>query len=92
MGLTEARQLLVPALVLGWTWRFWVYLATLFAAAAPFFKTHFFDASRGMVAQRLLGALVQGVVEGFIVGLIVWGFAVWIGCATQPATRTPSDT
>ena len=43
MGLTEARQLLVPSLVLGWVWRFWVFLATVFAACAllsnPLFRS-----------------------------------------------------
>jgi hypothetical protein len=33
---------------------------------------------------RLLGALGATVVEGFIAGLLVWGIAVWIACATQP--------
>ena len=70
-------------MVLGLAWRAWVYLATLFAAAMPYFKTHFFAASRGDVPLRLLRALGASVVEGFIVGLLVWGIAVWIACATQ---------
>jgi hypothetical protein len=86
-GLTEGGQLLVPALVLGWTWRAWVYLATLFAAAVPFFTTHFFDPSRGDVPLRLLRALGGSVVEGFIVGIIVWGIAVWVACATHPSGK-----
>jgi hypothetical protein len=84
-GLTEPRQLLVPSMVLAWTWRFWIYLAMLFAAIAPFFKTHFFDSSRGDVPARLLRALAGNVVEGFIAGLLVWGIAVWIARATNPA-------
>ena len=93
MGLAQARQLLVPSLVLGWVWRLWVYLATLFAAAVPFFKTHFFDPSRGHIALRLLGTLVTSVVEGFIVGLILWGIAVWMARATRvaPAAWGPND-
>jgi len=83
MGLTQARQLLVPSLVLGWAWRLWVYLATLLAAAVPFFKTHFFDPSRGQIPLRLLHALGTTVVEGLIAGLLVWGIAVWIACATR---------
>ena len=55
MGLTEARQLLVPSLVLGWVWRLWVYLATVFAAVVPFFKTHFFDP----LARRRSSALAE---------------------------------
>jgi hypothetical protein len=70
-------------LVLGWVWRLWVYLAMLFAAAVPFFKTHFFDRSRGDVPLRLLKALGSGVVEGFIVGILLWGIAVWIARATH---------
>ena len=83
VGLTDAHQLLVPSLVLGWVWRAWVFLATLFAAAAPFFKTHFFDPSRGDVPLRLLRALAGTVVEGFIAGLLLWGIAVGIACAIE---------
>jgi len=93
MGLTQARQLLAPSLVLGWAWRLWVYLATLFAAAVPFFKTHFFDPTRGNIPQRLAGALASNVLEGLIAGLLVWGIAVWIARATQPeSTLSQSDT
>jgi len=92
MGLTRARQLLAPSLVLGWTWRLWVYFATVFAAVVPFFKTHFFDPSRGNIPQRLAGSLASSVVEGLIVGLLVWGIAVWIACATKPgSTSSPSN-
>lgn len=84
-GLTEPRQLLIPSLALGWAWRFWIYLAMLFAAVAPFFKTHFFDSSRGDVPARLLRALAGNVVEGFVAGLLVWGIAVWMARATHPA-------
>ncbi|MGO8791913.1 MAG: hypothetical protein ACLQVL_31620 [Terriglobia bacterium] len=82
VGLTEGRQLLVPSLVLGWVWRAWVFFATLLAAT-PFFKTHFFDPSRGDVPLRLLRALAGTVVEGFIAGLLLWGIAVGIACAIQ---------
>ena len=34
---------------------------------------------------RLLGALGGTVVEGFIAGLIVWGIAAGIPCATREA-------
>jgi hypothetical protein len=92
-GLTGARQLLAPSLVLGWVWRLWVYLAMLFAAAVPFYKTHFFNPSRGHVPLRLMEALAENVVEGFLAGLIVWGIAVWIARATQPDSIVPpSDT
>jgi hypothetical protein len=83
LGLTRARQLLAPALALGWTWRAWVFIATLMSALVPFFKTHFFDPSRGNVPSRLVQALVGGVVEGLIAGLILWGIAVWISRATK---------
>jgi len=82
VGLTKARQLLIPSLVLAWAWRAWIYLATVFAALVPFFKTHFFDPSRGDVPMRLLKALGTNVLEGLIVSLFVWGIAVWIACAT----------
>jgi hypothetical protein len=86
LGLAGARQLLVPALVLGWTWRLWVFIATVVSALLPFYKTHFFDPSRGNVPVRLLGSLSGTVVEGFIAGLIVWGIAAWIASATREAT------
>ena len=86
LGLAGARQLLVPALVLGWTWRLWVFIATVVSALLPFYKTHFFDPSRGNVPVRLLGSLSGTVVEGFIAGLIVWGIASWIASATREAT------
>jgi hypothetical protein len=82
--LTDARKLLVPSLVLGWTWRLWVYLATLFAAVVPFQNVHFFDSTQAEVPLRLLRLLVSNVIEGFIAGMIVWGIAVWIARATRP--------
>lgn len=84
-GLTRASQLLVPALALGWVWRLWVFLATLIAAAVPFFHSHFFDPTGGNVPMRLARALGASVVEGFIVGLLVWGIAAWI----QKAVANP---
>jgi hypothetical protein len=87
LGLAGGRQLWIPALVLGWTWRLWVFIATLMSALLPFFKTHFFDPSGGHVPARLAGALAGTVVEGFIAGLIVFGIAVWIACATREATE-----
>jgi hypothetical protein len=73
--------------VLGWTWRLWVFIATVVSALLPFYKTHFFDPSRGNVPVRLLGSLGSTVVEGFIAGLIVWGIAAWIACANREATE-----
>lgn len=83
LGLKMARELFIPSLVIAWAWRFWVYLAMIFSALVPFFKTHFFDPSQGHNAVRLLQALVGAVIEGFIAGLFVWGIAVWIARATQ---------
>ena len=87
LRLAGGRQLLVPALVLGWTWRLWVFIAMLMSALVPFYKTHFFDPSLGHVPGRLAGALAGTLVEGFIAGLIVWGIAAWIACATREATE-----
>jgi hypothetical protein len=86
LGLAGGRELYVPALVLGWTWRLWVFIATLMSALLPFYKTHFFDPSQGNVPIRLAGALAGTVVEGFIAGLIVWGIAAGIASATREAT------
>jgi hypothetical protein len=85
VGYTTSRQLLVPSLAIAFAWRFWILLVTLLSALVPFFKTHFFDPSEGQVAVRLLKFFAGGVVmEGFIVGLLVWGIAVWISRATRP--------
>jgi hypothetical protein len=86
LGLAGARQLLVPALVLGWTWRLWVFIATVVSALLPFYKTHFFDPATGNVPVRLAESLAGTGVEGLIAGLIVWGIAAWIACATREAT------
>jgi hypothetical protein len=84
LGLRRGRQLLAPALVLGWTWRLWVFIATLMSAIPGPFKTHFFNRAVGNVPARLAQALVGTAVEGFIAGLILWGIAVWIASATRP--------
>jgi hypothetical protein len=87
LGGATPKQLLAPALALGWTWRLWVFVATVFAALVPFYKTHFFDPSTGNVPIRLARFLGASVVEGFIAGLIVWGIAVWIARATRSVTE-----
>jgi hypothetical protein len=89
LGLTSARQLLAPALVLGWTWRVWVYIATLMSALVPFYKTHFFNPTGGRIAARLAGFLLRGVViEGLIAGLVLWGVAAWIAGATRSSDKS----
>ena len=85
LGLNRARQLLVPSLVLGWTWRVWVFFAVLMSAVPSPYTTHFFDRSQGDVPMRLAGSLAGTVVEGFIAGLLVWGIAAWIASATREA-------
>ena len=84
-GLNSGGRLLGPALVLGWAWRYWVFLATLFSATVPFFKTHFFDPSGGRVATRLATAAGATVLEGLVAGLLVWGIAVWISRGRRAA-------
>ncbi len=89
LGLASARRLLAPSFVLGWVWRFWIFLAAL-ASATPLFKTHFFDPSQGRVAVRLLELFGEEViVVGTVAGLLVWGIAVWISRATRsvPASQ-----
>jgi hypothetical protein len=86
LGEIGGMRLLVHSLVITYTWRVWVFLATLLSALSPFYKTHFFDPSQGRVAVRLLQFLVGGVIiEGLIAGIIVWLIARWIARATQPA-------
>jgi hypothetical protein len=85
VGYSTARQLFVPSLAIAFAWRFWILLVTLLSAFVPFFKTHFFDPSQGQVAIRLLRFIGSGVLlEGVIIGLLVWGIAVWISRATKP--------
>jgi len=87
-GLTSYRRLLVPALVMGLTWRFWVLLAALMSAAAPFYKTHFFDPSQGTDAGRLsLYFVGEFLVAGLVAGLLVWGVAIWTLRAVRPPEK-----
>lgn len=88
LGLTSFKQFLAPSLVLGWTWRFWIFVAALMSAAAPYYKTHFFDPSKGHLASRLLRFFAgEVVVVGFVAGLLVWGIAVWVSRAIRPLAR-----
>ncbi len=82
LGFVSARQLLLPALVLGWVWRFWIFLAALLSAT-PAVRTHFFDPSGGRVGLRLLEFFGLQVVVGFAAGLLAWGIAT----STFRATR-----
>jgi hypothetical protein len=81
----RARDFFVPALVTAWTWRFWIFFATLLSALLTFYKTHFFDPSRGNMAVRLSQSLAGGALEGFVYGLVIWGLAVWMARATRQA-------
>ena len=78
-----ARSFFVPALVIAWTWRFWIFIAVLLSAFVPFYKTHFFDPSGGNVPVRVAQSLAAGAVEGFVYGLVIWGIAVWMARATE---------
>ena len=78
-----AKSFFVPALVIAWTWRFWIFLAALLSALVPFYKTHFFDPSGGNVPVRLCQSVAAGAVEGFVYAVVIWGIAVWIARATQ---------
>jgi hypothetical protein len=82
--LPKTASLFVPALVIAWTWRFWIFFAVLLSAFVPFYKTHFFDPTRGNVAVRLAQSLAVGVAEGLAYGLVIWGIATWMARATRP--------
>lgn len=87
MGFVSARQLMVPSLVLGWVWRFWIFLAAL-ASATPLYRTHFFDPTEGRVAVRLLEFFGGEVmVVGTVAGLLIWGIACWTLGALRPARQ-----
>jgi hypothetical protein len=84
MGVLSLRQLMAPALVLGWVWRLWVFLAAIVSAVLRY-ETHFFDPSQNRVAFRLLEFLGgEVIVVGFAGGLLVWGIASWVSRATRP--------
>jgi hypothetical protein len=78
MGLVSPRQLLAPAFVVAFVWRFWILLAALVSVVLGF-ETHFFDPSQGRVAARLLSFLWGPVLTGGLVGgLLTFGIAVWV--------------
>jgi hypothetical protein len=85
--LAKAASFFVPALVITWTWRFWVFFAVVLSALVPFYKTHFFDPSGGHVAVRLAQSLAAGAVAGFVFGVVIWGIAVWMARATRTRDR-----
>jgi hypothetical protein len=85
MGLSSPRRLLVPAMVLGWAWRFWIFVATLMGAASPYYKTHFYTRPQSHPFAHLVvmfGAEV--LLVGLIAGLIEWGIASWTAGAMLP--------
>ncbi|MEJ2008903.1 MAG: hypothetical protein P8Z30_12245 [Acidobacteriota bacterium] len=85
MGRSSPRRLFLPALVLGWAWRFWIFIAVLMAAATPSYKTHFYSQAQGHLASHLLFFLgVEVVLVGFVAGLIEWGIASWTASALRP--------
>jgi hypothetical protein len=87
-GLTRYRQLLVPALVIGLTWRFWIFLAAMLSAAVPEYKTHFFDPSQGTGVMRLLGYIAgEFLAAGLFAGFFTWGLAAWTLRVVRPAEQ-----
>jgi len=78
VGLSSPRGLLVPAMVLGWTWRFWIFIAALMGAATPYYKTHFYSRPLGHIFGHLVAFFgLEVVVAGLIAGLMEWGIASW---------------
>jgi len=85
MGLASPRRLFLPALVLGWAWRFWIFVAVLMGAAAPYYKTHFYTRPQSHVLGHLLTFFgVEVVLVGLMAGLIEWGIASWTAGALRP--------
>jgi hypothetical protein len=83
-GLSTPRKLLVPALVLGWAWRFWIFVAVLMASASPYMKTHFYSGANGRPLVYLVRFLsIDVILVGLIAGLIEWGIASWIAAALR---------
>jgi hypothetical protein len=85
MGLSSPRRLFVPAMVLGWAWRFWIFVAVLMGAASPYYKTHFYSRPQGHVFSHLLAFLgIEVVIVGLVAGLVEWGIASWTAGALRP--------
>ncbi len=85
IGLSSFRRLFVPAMVLGWTWRFWILVAVLMGAATPHYQTHFYTGPHRDVFSHLISFLgVEVVIVGFIAGLVEWGIASWTASALRP--------
>jgi hypothetical protein len=84
LGRSTPRRLFLPALVLGWAWRFWIFVAVLMAAAAPYYKTHFYTCPQSHVFLHLLTFLgVEVILFGLIAGLVEWGIASWTAGALR---------
>ena len=85
LGLSSPRRLFIPALALGWAWRFWIFVATLMGAATPSYKTHFYSGAQGHLASHLLILFgIEVAMVGFLAGLIEWGIASWTSSALRP--------
>jgi hypothetical protein len=85
IGVSSPRKLLIPSMVVGWTWRFWVFVAVLMGAAFPSYRTHFYSPPQGHPSIYLLQFLgVDVIVVGFFAGLIEWGIASWTAGALRP--------
>ena len=83
-GLSSPRKLLVPALVLGWAWRFWIFVAVLMASSFPHMKTHFYSSANGHPLVYLVRFLsVEVILVGLVAGLVEWGIASWTAGALR---------
>jgi hypothetical protein len=87
IGLSSPRKLLIPALALGWAWRFWVFVAVLMGAAFPYMKTHFYSPQGHPLIYLLRFLCVEVIVVGLLAGLIEWGIASWTAGALRPRNR-----
>ena len=91
LGLNTSRDLLAPSFAISFAWRFWILIVTTLSALVPAFKTHFFDPTQGQVAWRLLLFFAGGfLIQGMVVGLLIWGIAIWISRATRPVEVSSS--
>jgi len=86
LGLEGSMPFFIPAIVIAWAWRFWVFLAAVVGATFPVYKTHFFDPSRGRAAVRLVELMGVGILEGFVFGVVIWIMAMCISRATRRTT------
>lgn len=87
-GLSSPRRLFLPAMVLGWTWRFWIFVVALIGAAIPYNGALSHRPADGHLSLHFLASIgMQTVTVGLVAGLIEWAISSWTASVVLPGTR-----